>query len=246
MDLRLGDCLDVMSEIPDCSIDLIFADLPYGTTRCRWDTEIDLDRLWEHYLRISNGAIVLFAQPPFDKKLGMSKIELLKYEWIWRKTHPTGHLNAKKSPLKAHENLLVFYRELPTYNPIKTTGHPRKVATKRSDKTPVYGDQKFKELHYDSTERYPTTVLTFPSDKQRSKLHQAQKPLDLCRYIVKTYTDPGDLVLDNVMGSGTTGVAAMLEGRRFIGIEKDPEIFQVASNRIANEFGTRVLQGEAT
>ena len=233
MKLIHGDCLEHLGAIPDQSVDMVLADLPYGTTRCRWDTEINLDELWPHYLRICRGAIVLFAQTPFDKRLGMSKIDLLRYEWIWEKTHPTGHLNANRAPLKAHENLLVFYTKQPTYQPIKTTGHPRKTATKRRDNSVVYGEQNFDALAYDSTERFPRSVIQFPSDKQRLKLHPTQKPVDLCRYMIRTYTNQGDTVLDNVMGSGTTGVAAKLESRNFIGIEREPEFFQIASNRLA-------------
>ena len=230
--LIFGDCLEHMQSLENASVNMVFADLPYGTTNCKWDTEIDLDLLWEQYLRVCTGPIVLFAQTPFDKKLGMSKIQLLRYEWIWRKSHPTGHLNANKMPLKSHENLLVFYKKLPQYNPIKTTGHKRKKATKRTDECEVYGKQKFKELNYDSTERYPVSVIDFPSDKQHCKLHQTQKPVELLRYMIKTYSNEGDVVLDNVMGSGSTGVACKLENRKFIGIEKDWEFFSIAYDRI--------------
>jgi DNA modification methylase len=232
MQLIHGDCLEVMHDIPDQSVDMVLADLPYGTTQCKWDTEIDLQALWVHYNRICTGPVVLFAQSPFDKKLGMSQIHRLKYEWIWEKTHPTGHLNAKKMPMKAHENLLVFYSKQPLYQPIKTTGHKRKTATKHKDETPVYGKQSFEAVTYDSTERYPRSVLEFPSDKQRLKLHPTQKPVDLLRYMIRTYTREGDTILDNVMGSGSTGVACLLEGRNFIGIEKQADYFSVAEGRL--------------
>lgn len=227
-----ADCFDVLPDLRAGSIDLVLADLPYGTTQCAWDSELPLEPLWKQYRRVCRGPIVLFAQTPFDKVLGVSNIRSLKYEWIWEKTHPTGHLNAKKMPMKAHENVLVFYDKAPTYNPIKTTGHVRKTATKRGDLTPVYGKQTFEPLVYDSTERYPRSVLLFPSDKQTSKLHNAQKPLALCDYFVRTYSNAGDLVLDNCMGSGTTGVAALQAGRRFIGIELKPDIFDIADARI--------------
>lgn len=233
MELHFGDCLEIMKSLPDQSVDMVLADLPYGTTQCRWDTPIDLQRLWPEYIRVCRGPIVLFAQTPFDKALGASNLKMLRYEWIWKKTHPTGHLNAKRMPMKAHENLLVFYSKQPEYTPQKTTGHKRKTATKRYDDTEVYGDQKFKELPYDSTERYPLSVIEFPSDKQRLKLHPTQKPVDLLRYLIRTYTNEGDVVLDNVMGSGSTGVAALLEGRKFIGIEKDAEHFETAENRLS-------------
>lgn len=235
MRLMLGDCLQRMHEIDDASVDMILCDLPYETTRNEWDFEVHLPALWQHYKRICKGAIVLTAQTPFDKKLGVSNLPMLRYEWIWEKTHPTGHLNAKKAPMKAHENVLVFYDRLPTYNPIKTTGHPRKTAVKRADLSPNYGKQDFSPLLYDSTERYPRSVLVFPSDKQRSKLHPTQKPVALMEYFIRTYTNPGDVVLDNCMGSGTTGVACQTAGRKFIGIEKDPGYFAIAEQRLSAE-----------
>lgn len=235
MRLMLGDCLELMHEIEDASVDMILCDLPYETTRNEWDFEVHLPALWKHYKRICRGAIVLTAQTPFDKKLGVSNLQMLKYEWIWRKTHTTGHLNAKKAPMKAHENVLVFYKKLPTYNPQKTHGHPRKVAVKRVDLTPNYGKQDFAPIPYDSTERYPVSVLVFPSDKQRSKLHPTQKPVALMEYFIRTYTNPGDVVLDNCMGSGTTGVACKLTGRQFIGIEKNAGFFAIAEKRLTAE-----------
>ena len=233
LDLRQGDCLDLLPTIETQSVDMILADLPYGTTRCSWDSVIPLEPLWGEYRRICRGAIVLFAQTPFDKVLGASNLPMLRYEWIWEKTNATGHLNAKRAPMKAHENILVFYERQPTYNPQKTFGHARKTAVKSGDSSPVYGKQNLDGLSYDSTERYPRSVQTFASDKQRSKLHNAQKPEALCAYLIRTYTNPGDLVLDNCMGSGTTGVACEHTGRRFIGIEKDPTFFAIAAERLA-------------
>lgn len=230
--LLFGDCLEVMPTLQAKSVDLVLADLPYGTTRCKWDVEIPLAPLWAEYRRICKGPVILFAQTPFDKALGASNLPELRYEWIWEKTHPTGHLNAKRAPTKAHENILVFSRSAPTYNPIKTTGHVRKAATKRRDQTPVYGAQAFDALEYDSTERFPRSVLTFASDKQQSKLHPTQKPVALCEYLIRTHSDPGAVVLDNCMGSGTTGVACLNTGRRFIGIENDATHFATASRRL--------------
>lgn len=235
MRLMHGDCLELMAQIDSQSVDMVLCDLPYETTRNEWDFHVHLPALWDHYRRICKGAIVLTAQTPFDKVLGSSNLQMLKYEWIWRKTHPTGHLNAKKAPMKAHENVLVFYKKLQTYNPQKTYGHPRKVAVKRADLTPNYGKQDFAPIPYDSTERYPVSVLVFPSDKQRSKLHPTQKPVDLMEYFIRTYTNPGDVVLDNCMGSGTTGVACLKTGRKFIGIERDAEYFSIAQQRLAAE-----------
>jgi site-specific DNA-methyltransferase (adenine-specific) len=238
-----GDCLELLYNVEDKSIDMILADLPYGSTHCKWDSVIDLEQLWAHYERVikDNGAIVLFAQTPFDKVLGYSNLKLLKYEWIWEKTQATGHLNAKKMPMKAHENILVFYKKSPTYNPIKTIGHKRKVSTahhKRNTSTgEIYGKcDNFSD--YDSTERYPRTIQIFASDKQKLNLHSTQKPLALCEYLIKTYTNEGDLVLDNVCGSGTTGVAAKRLNRNFILMEKDEEIYNIAKKRIENLDGT--------
>ena len=233
--LLYGDCLELMRTIPDQSVDMVCCDMPYGTTNCRWDTALDLQRVWVEYRRITkpNAAIVLFAQLPFDKVLGCSNLPWLRYELIWEKTHPTGHLNAKKMPMKAHENILLFYNKLPTYNPQKTNGHTRKTAVKRRDETTVYGNQSFYEIGYDSTERYPRSVLTFPSDKQRSSLHPTQKPLALVEWLVATYSNEGDVVLDNCMGSGTTGEACKKLKRKFIGIEMDEKYYKIAVERIA-------------
>lgn len=228
----LGDCLERMHEIEDASVDMILCDLPYETTRNEWDFEVHLPDLWSHYRRICRGAIVLTSQTPFDKTLGASNLRMLRYEWIWEKGNATGHLNAKKMPLKAHENALVFYERLPIFNPQKTDGHQRKTAVKRKDVTTNYGRQDFTEIGYDSTERYPRSVLFFSSDKQRSKLHPTQKPVALMEYFIRTYTNPGDVVLDNCMGSGTTGEACNNTGRRFIGIEKDPGYFSIATRRL--------------
>jgi site-specific DNA-methyltransferase (adenine-specific) len=237
IDLHFGDCFDIMPALSAGSVDMILADLPYGTTRCAWDSHLPLQTLWSEYRRICTGPIVLFAQTPFDKVLGASNLRELRYEWIWEKSHPTGHLNAKRAPMKAHENILVFYRGAIRYNPIKTTGHARKTATKRRDPTPVYGVQDFAPINYDSTERYPRSVLQFPSDKQRSKLHPTQKPVALCEYLIRTYTDPDMTVLDNCMGSGTTGVACLSTGRRFIGIENNADYFAIAKTRIRHVEG---------
>jgi len=235
-----GDCLELMPRlVEDKSIDMIFADLPYGTTKCKWDSVIDLPKLWSEYERVikDNGVILLFAQSPFDKVLGASNLKLLKYEWIWEKTQATGHLNAKKMPMKAHENILVFYKKLPTYNPQKTNGHkPINSYTKyikTQNNTELYGEMKREISGGGETDRYPRSVITFASDKQKSCLHPTQKPLSLVEYMIKTYTNPFDLVLDNTCGSGTTGVAAKKLNRQFILMEKDYEIFKTARKRIA-------------
>lgn len=235
--IHLGDCLNLMPNIPSKSIDMICADLPFGTTKCKWDSRIDLNRLWPEYERVikDNGAIILFAQTPFDKVLGASNLKLLRYEWIWEKTSATGRLNANKMPMKAHENILVFYKKLPTYNPQKTTGHKRKVSTGRHKRNCIESEiyNKGQKLTtYDSTERYPRSVQAFPSDKQKNNLHSTQKPVALIEYLIRTYTNKGELVLDNAAGSGTTGEAAINTERDFILIEKDPKIYAICKNRL--------------
>jgi site-specific DNA-methyltransferase (adenine-specific) len=237
-----GDCLEIMKNIEDKSISMILADLPYGTTRAAFDLQIDLEKLWEQYKRIikPNGVIALFAAIPFDKILACSNLKMFKYEWIWEKTQGTGFLNAKKQPLRCHENILIFYDKMPTYNPQKTTGHkPINSYTKKAvvqNKTELYGDVKVDITGGGETDRYPRSVLVYPSDKQIMKntpyLHPMQKPLALCEYLIKTYTNEGDLVLDNVCGSGTTGVAAKNLKRDYILIEKEERFFNMASQRL--------------
>ena len=230
-----GDCLELMKDIPDKSIDMILCDLPYGTTRNKWDSIIPLDELWKHYERIikDNGAIVLFAQTPFDKVLGCSNLKLLKYEWIWEKEAGTGFLNAKKMPLKIHENILVFYKSLPTYNPQMREGfkpYKGKVSAKNLSSS-NYGDSNndtVTEVQYEG--RYPISIVDFSRD--RSKLHPTQKPVALLEYLIKTYTNEGDVVLDNCMGSGSTCVACVNTGRHYIGFEKEPEYFDIACERL--------------
>lgn len=224
-----------MNYVPDQSVDMIFCDLPYGTTRNKWDSIIPLEPLWMHYERVikDNGAIVLTAQTPFDKILGMSNLDLLRYEWIWEKTSATGHLNAKKMPMKAHENILVFYKKAPTYNAQKTIGHePVHFYTKYQSDGSNYGRTKIGISGGGSTERYPRSVITFPTDKQKESLHPTQKPLDLLRYLIRTYTNPGEVILDNCMGSGTTAIVALQEKRAFIGFEIDENYCRLANRRI--------------
>jgi len=238
-EIHKGDCLELMPKlIEDKSVDMIFCDLPYGTTKCRWDSVIDLPKMWNEYERIikDNGVILLFAQTPFDKVLGASNLKLLRYEWIWEKTQATGHLNAKKMPMKAHENILVFYKHLPTYNYQKTTGHkPINSYTKyvkTQNDTEIYGEMKREISGGGETDRYPRSVVTFASDKQKSKLHSTQKPLSLIEYMIKTYTNEGDLILDNTAGSGTTGLGAKNLNRDYIMMEQDPDIYEIACKRL--------------
>lgn len=194
--------------------------------------------LWTYYNRIikDHGAILLFAQTPFNETLGNSNKNMLRYEWIWEKTQATGHLNAKKMPMKAHKNVLVFYKKLPTYNPQKTTGHsPIHSYTKYVDtqnNTEIYGHMDKEISGGGETDRYQRSVITFASDKQTSYLHSTQKPLALCEYMIKTYTNEGELVLDSCMGSNTTGLACKNLNRKYIGIEKEKDIYEIAKQRI--------------
>jgi len=232
-DIRLiqGDCLEKMGYIPDGSIDAVITDPPYGTTRNKWDTPIPLEKMWVQVWRIVkvNGAVVMTAQTPFDKVLGVSNIDNLKYEWIWRKQQGTGHLNAKKMPMKNHENILVFYRDLPTYNPQMLKGSPYTCKSGRGSTN--YGEQ-VSVVTKNTGERYPLSVIDF--DYCREKVHPTQKPVALMEYLIKTYTNEGETVLDFAMGSGTTGVACKKLNRNFIGIELDPEYFEIAKKRIEN------------
>lgn len=248
IELWHGDCLELMNNIPDKSVDMIFTDLPYNTTHNSWDCMINLDELWKQYKRIikKNGCIALWAQAPFSHVLALSNLSQYRYEWIIEKTKATGHLNAKKMPMKAHENVMVFadledipetlqifYGKLPTYNPQMTEGHtPVHSYTKHTTDGSCYGETKIGISGGGSTQRYPRDVLQFKWDTQKSSFHQCQKPLEACEYFIKTYTNEGDLVLDNCMGSGTTGLACKNLNRRFIGIEKEEKYFEIAKERI--------------
>lgn len=224
-----------MREIPNGSIDLILCDLPYGTTRNKWDSVIPLDLLWKQYERIikDNGAIVLTAQTPFDKILGSSNLKMLKYEWIWQKNVATGHLNAKKMPMKNHENILVFYKKLPTYNPQMTRGNAYHNKRKPiNDSGSNYG-QVVRTDTINEGSRYPLSVIEF--DREIG-LHPTQKPVELMEYFLKTYTNENDTVLDNCIGSGTTAIAAINLKRNWIGIELEEEYVEIANNRINNGY----------
>lgn len=235
-ELIYGDCLDLMAGMPDDCVDFLFTDLPYGTTNCRWDTPIDLDRFWREAKRVVRlgGCKALFAQTPFDKILGCSNLKELRYEWIWEKTQATGHLNAKKMPMKSHENILIFYDRMPTYNPQITHGHTRKISTLEHKRNCRTGEayHNYRPTGYDSTDRYPRDVLKGPTDKQKSCLHPTQKPVWLCEQFILTYTNAGDTVLDCCMGSGSIGVACLKNRRRYIGMENDKDIFEIARKRL--------------
>lgn len=231
------ECLDGMDLLDDKSIDCIICDLPYGqTARNKWDTIIPFAPLWEQYERIikDNGAIILFGNGMFTADLMQSNRKLWRYNLIWEKTQPTGFQNANRMPMRSHEDICVFYKKPPVYNPQKTTGHERKVSTakhKRNSKQST-NYREIENYTYDSTERYPRSIWKFAKDSQKSALHPTQKPVALIEELIKTYTNENDLILDNCAGSMTTAVAAINTKRNYICMEKDKEIFETGRNRI--------------
>jgi site-specific DNA-methyltransferase (adenine-specific) len=223
-----------MNNIPEKSIDMILTDLPYGSTQCKWDVVIPFEKLWNQYSRIikDNGAIVLFGTEPFSSILRLSNLKHYKYDWIWDKVKGTGFLNAKSQPMRNHELISVFYKKQCTYNPIKTHGHNKKRSYRGKHlQSDVYGEME-NGCQYDSTERYPRSIQVFSTDIQKSALHPTQKPLALCEYLIKTYTNENDLVLDSCIGSGTTAIACINTGRNYIGYEKDKKYFDISKERI--------------
>jgi len=243
IDLRLGDCLEVMKDIPDGSVDAIITDPPYGTTACKWDSVINFDLMWKQLNRIikPNGAIVLFGSEPFSSALRMSNIKNYKYDWKWIKNRPTGHLNAKKMPMKANEDIIVFYKKPPTYNRqmIKRTEKELKQLSNKSVITESYSGYG---KHVSKSPNRKDNILKSPNNNlyhkvvhgtdKRNVKHPTQKPVELMEYLIKTYTNENETVLDFTMGSGSTGVAAKNLNRNFIGIEQDQKYFNIAEQRI--------------
>ena len=232
-----GDCLELMKDIPDKSVDMILCDLPYGTTACSWDTIIPFDKLWEQYNRIckENSAIVLFGQEPFTSVMRMSNISNWKYDWYWEKERITNIAQVKKRAGKTVETISVFYRKQCTYNPqmIKYDGPLRTNKVKDGKMGKLTDSSEKKVFEYNDTGfRYPTQVLKFQRDCLKSNLHPTQKPLLLCEYLIKTYTDKNDIVLDNCCGSGTSLIAAKNLNRQFIGIEKEKEYYDICLERL--------------
>lgn len=239
-----GDCLELMKDITDKSIDMVLCDLPYGTTACKWDTIIPIEPLWEQYKRIikDNGAIVLTASQPFTSALVMSNPDMFKYEWIWEKERPTNIFLMKKQVGKVHENILVFYKKQPTYNPItEVSKQPKNNQNNESqsgemNSIETFGNTKTKiSESYNPQIRFPRSVVKVSrGTKSNGKLHPTQKPVALFEYLIKTYTNEGDTVLDNCAGSGTTGVACKNLNRNYILIEKEPEYIDIINKRLNN------------
>ena len=227
-----GDCLEIMKDIPDKSIDMILCDLPYGTTACKWDTIIPFEPLWEQYNRIikPNGAIVLFGSEPFSSKLRMSQLDKYKYDWIWNKKLAGNGILAKKQPLKIHEIVSVFNTTV--YKPQMVRGKMRKKMSRRLKGCELFNINSV-AVEYENDLYYPKSIQEFSTAGMRmGRLHPTQKPVALLEYLIKTYTNEGDLVLDNCMGSGSTGIACLNTNRKFIGIELDNNYFEVAKRRI--------------
>jgi site-specific DNA-methyltransferase (adenine-specific) len=227
-----GDCLDIMPLIPDKSVQLILADLPYGTTACKWDSILDLNLLWKQYKRIikDNGAIVLTASQPFTTKLISSNYEMFRYEWIWEKTLFSNFALVKKQPAKLHENILVFYKKQPIYNPQMQEGKPYTDKPRKRTMGIIDDAIGIKKAIENKGERYPSSVQKYSNGNNGTK-HPTQKPLELMKYLIKTYSNENDMVLDNTMGSGTTCLASKELNRKFIGIEKEPKYYEIACQR---------------
>lgn len=221
-----ADCSQIMKQLPDNSIDMVLCDLPYGTTQNKWDSVIPLDQLWKEYKRIvkPNGAIVLTSQGIFTANLIVSNPKMFKYKWVWEKSKSTNFLNAKKQPLRKHEDVCVFYSKQPVYNPQMVEGEPYDKGMRKDQLSGSYGD--FHSVHVQSDGmRYPTDIVYFKtSESEGEVIHPTQKPVSLGRYFVRTYTNPGAVVLDNTSGSGSFLVAALLEGCNFVGIEKNADV----------------------
>lgn len=238
--LYKGDCLERMSEIEDGSVDMVLTDPPFGMTACKWDSVIDLDKMWKQLKRVikPNGSIILMASEPFSSVLITSNLSQFKYRWDWVKNKSTGFLNAKKQPLRCIEDLVVFYKKQCTYNPQKTTGHnPVNRFTKNTSDGDTLGKTKLGISGGGQTDRYPMNAIrdiaVMNNDGSKGeKIHPTQKPVALMEYMIKTYTNEGETVLDFTMGSGTTGVACKNLNRKFIGIEMDDKYFEIAKNRI--------------
>lgn len=241
--ILLGNCLELMTGLEDKSIDMILCDLPYGTTQNKWDSILPLDKLWEQYERVikDNGAIVLFGAQPFTSKLVMSNLKLFRYSLVWEKNKSTGFLNANRMPLRSHEDILVFYKKLPTYNSQKTTGHkPVNTYTKHSGDGTNYGKTREGVSGGGQTDRHPTSILKFPvlNNDSHSKFHPTQKPVSLYEWLIRTYSNKNDVILDNCSGAGTLAFACINQNRKFICIEKDETYYRESNKRLEQYINT--------
>jgi DNA modification methylase len=230
----LGDCLELMKNVPDESIDMILCDLPYGTTACAWDSIIPFDFLWENYWRVlkKKSSVILTTSQPFTTSLINSQINNFKYCWYWKKNFSTNFLHAKRQPLRNFEEIVVFIKGSSFYYPIKTTGHKPTQSAKGSSNGDLWHGNKKRNYEGGETERYPTQFLEFNAVDPKGRIHPTQKPVELFEYLIKTYTKEGDIVLDNCAGSGTTAIAAENLNRRWLCIEKEEEYYKKAINRI--------------
>lgn len=239
--IKQGDCLELIKELPNESIDMILCDLPYGATQNKWDSVIPLELLWKEYQRVAkqNSAIVLTSQGLFTAQLILSNPKLYKYKWVWEKSKPTNFLNAKKQPLRKHEDVCVFYKKQPVYHPQMTKGEPYDKGVRKDQRTGSYG--KFHPAHIKSSgDRYPVDVVYFKTaESEGDVIHPTQKPIAMLEYFIKTYTNENDVVLDNCMGSGSTGVACINTNRRFIGYELDENYFNIAKERLEKVYESK-------
>ena len=230
-----GDCLERMKEIPDGSVDMVLTDLPYGTIQCSWDNVIDFNLMWEQLKRIikPNGVIGLFGAEPFSSQLRCSNLKMFKYDWVWEKSKATGFLNSKKQPLRSHEIISIFYSKQPTYNPQMVSGSCyNKGFRKEQTDNDVYGSFNQVEVKSDTGMRYPRSVQYFRTAESEGGFHKTQKPVALLEYLIKTYTQEGETVLDFTFGSCSTGVATLNTNRKFIGIELDDNYFDIGVKRM--------------
>ncbi|KAA3504624.1 site-specific DNA-methyltransferase [Rhizobium rhizogenes] len=244
--LILGDCLEVLPVLG--KVDAVVTDPPFGTTQCSWDAVIPFDEMWKAIDAVINAGspVVLFGCEPFSSLLRISALDRFKYDWVWDKPKGTGFLNAKKQPLRGHELVSVFCKGPTPYYPQKTGGHIRKTSFRGKHlQTDVYGEMAG-DYSYDSTERYPRTVITFSSDTQNSSVHPTQKPVALMEYLISTYSQAGQTILDFTMGSGTTGVACVKAGRKFVGVERHEPYFDIACDRIRKAYAQPDMLVEAS
>lgn len=232
--LMLGDCLERMKEIPDGSVDMVLTDIPYGTTQCKWDSIIDLHLMWDQLNRVTKegGAVVLFGIEPFSSSVRNSNVSNFKYDWVWNKVKPSGHLNAKRMPMCMVENVMVFNCHHSNYKPQMTKQKPR-VSESPNKHSEVYGSQRKVSKVIDT--KHPNQIITMSNANQRGKVHPTQKPVALMEYLINTYTNEGETVLDFTFGSNTTGVACKNLARKYIGIEMDETYFNIGKERMLND-----------